>query len=256
VKKTKKVGTTPDWFVLEKYQECSSFKAIDWLANLLQRQSVFEHLARSEMDSASQLTKEIRNDPSGSYFLCDTPDSPVQPLTFDKIVMAAFFAKLGDIIPSMKETAEKWAQFRNAISTNALIDPMTNSNSFSPIDLNRSNELPIIVDLSINDSMLIEAFSVWLKDVRAQKGISASRERPAYKNWARYGLLPYLDLLIWSQENNYQIPHNIMREKIGYRLDNDAFRKTVPPLAKSLMDDLTELKALAAIEAASEKHQL
>ena len=82
---------------------------------------------------------------------------------------------------------------------------------------------------------------------------ASKRERPAYKDWARYGLLPYLDLLTWAMETGNQIPHHVMAQAVGYRKGGDSFRKTVPKLAGELMRSLAELEALAAIEAASEK---
>ncbi|MCY1410335.1 hypothetical protein D9M71_257030 [compost metagenome] len=109
------------------------------------------------------------------------------------------------------------------------------------------------MDLRATDSVLIAAFCDWLKGARAKASTNISkRERPAYKDWARYGLLPYLDLRIWEMETGNRIPHRIMAEAVGYLKGGDSFRKTVPTLADDLMQSLSELEALAAVETRTE----
>jgi hypothetical protein len=42
--KIDRVEDLPDWFDLRKYNDCKSFKAVDWLINLQSRQFVLELL--------------------------------------------------------------------------------------------------------------------------------------------------------------------------------------------------------------------
>ncbi|TBW11701.1 hypothetical protein E0E50_05890 [Azotobacter chroococcum subsp. isscasi] len=118
------------------------------------------------------------------------------------------------------------------------------SNGFSPV---------VSINLNATDSVLIDAFAIWLKGARARQPADSKRERPAYKDWARYGLLPYLDLLIWEMETGNKITHHVMAQEVGYHNGGDSFRKNVPKLANELMRSLAELEALSAIEADSEK---
>ncbi len=94
-----------------------------------------------------------------------------------------------------------------------------------------------------------------LKEVRAQQPEIRKRNRPAYKDWARYGLLPYLDLLpFWSKETERNIPRRIFSAAVSrYDKGESALSKTVVPLAASLMRDLSELVALANYEGREQK---
>jgi hypothetical protein len=123
----------------------------------------------------------------------------------------------------------------------------------TPIGIGSDHSYPLNVDLRASDSILIEGFIALLRDVRSHQAVVSKRERPAYKLWAHYGLLPYLDLHIWSKESGASIPHHVMAEAVGYRKGGDSFRKTVPPLARSLMADLSNLEALSAIEGVPEE---
>nr|WP_302850354.1 DUF6387 family protein [Pseudomonas aromaticivorans] len=147
--------------------------------------------------------------------------------------------------------AERWKLVANGVDTFAdLLDDALILEDHGPKAITHAAVLA--VNLQANDSVLMAAFAAWLKDARI-KHPTAKRERPAYWSWAAYGLLPYLDLLIWAKETGSQIPHHVMAEAVGYRKGGDSFRKTVPKLATELMHNLGELEALAAIEAASEK---
>ncbi|MNG29005.1 hypothetical protein D3C84_1143610 [compost metagenome] len=72
----------------------------------------------------------------------------------------------------------------------------------------------------------------------------------AYKNWAEFGLLPYLDLRIWEAETRVWIPENLIIEALySHRTDgSDSFRST-KKWADNLLADLSGLRALAAAEA-------
>ena len=109
-----------------------------------------------------------------------------------------------------------------------------------------------MVDLSATDAILKEAFSSWLKSARAaeKENSATTRNKPAYDRWGRYGLLPYLDLQIWALENGTHIPDRVMSAAISHYDAGEAnLRKTLAPLAAGLMQDLSALHALAAIEA-------
>lgn len=251
--KIKQLKELPDWFDLRKYESCQCFRAIDWLTNLSRRKLIFEYLADSDLTSVSDLARAIREDPVQENSFYDTPSSPVRPLRFADVASRAGFVLSFEAIPSVAKEAERWKKLRAAISPSGWLESATDRALDGYIGPDLTGNFPLLVDLSASDSMLIESFTAWLKDARSQLDINTTRERPAYRHWARYGLLPYLDLLIWSEENRHQIAHNVMRQAVGYPHDNDAFRKTVPPLAKSLMKSLQHLEALAAVESASEK---
>ncbi|EPA0351946.1 DUF6387 family protein [Pseudomonas aeruginosa] len=105
----------------------------------------------------------------------------------------------------------------------------------------------ILVDLRATDFELKRHFSAWLKEKRKLQENRQSGKNKLYQKWARYRLLQYLDLKIWGDENELHIPDRVMAAAITrHNQGEENIRKTVAPLAKRLMSDLSELRALAA----------
>lgn len=112
---------------------------------------------------------------------------------------------------------------------------------------------PVMVDLQASDQDLIGAFKAWLKEARASENAEtpSKRERPNYRKWAEYELLAYLDLKIWSVQTGASITFETMTVALLPSVDpvgNTRIKDTVAPLAARLMDDLSELEALAAFD--------
>ena len=167
---------------------------------------------------------------------------PVRDLLLDDIAFQLSYDR-----ENKKEAgfqAERWQK---------VINDDGDSDLFIPIGNIEDTGEPILVDLRANDSVLITSFTAWLRAARQKQSDKISRERPAYKSWASYGLLPYLDLKIWSYETKIHIPHEVIAREVKYCKGGDSFRKTVPKLASLLMHSLDELKALAASEIYPEK---
>lgn len=265
--KLNRVKELPEWFDLDRYQDCKKFGAWDWYNCLSMRREIDSTL---NLDLCSGF-------PVGSYrfasggiprFICETPldwktyrrthlatkDTPLSPPDFPvrelEFIDLVYIRDNGicdeyDGIDSSK--AGHWITFCDD-STDILekLDRVP----VGPLDGRLET---LAVDMDATDAVLVTAFSAWLKMARTRHASATSkRERPAYKDWASYGLLPYLDLMLWSKGTGTQIPHHLMAEAVGYRKGGDSFRKTVPRLANALMQSLSELEALAAIEAGPE----
>lgn len=257
----------PDWFKLEKYSQCDSFNATDWAGNLNARAVALGYVStRCSSDDRQNYPPRILLGFAENYELRMLEDmrrlpnylipssrsgyeSPVRSLTHVDIAIAARLAING----GSQRDNELWRRTMAAVNET---DWPHEPSDYSILDTAlRTLGHDLTVDLRANDSVLIKAFTTWLKNARSQMQIASNRERPAYKDWSRYGLLPYLDLLIWSKETARLIPHRVMAEAVDYRKGGDSFRKTVPPIAKKLMiaGGLAELEALAAIEASTEQ---
>jgi len=252
--KIDRVEQLPEWFDLQKYRECETFGAAQWERNLEDRAVVWNcieigekyglaELLPQEIEWVPLLLEKLRATPIESEAVRGS--KPIRALHYDDIGH-----KLYD--DSKDETLRTcWERLSS--------DPLGDSDNcrWSPIGTITTlfeSGYPIMVDLRATDSVLTAAFSEWLKEARLNQPSSASkRERPAYQDWARYGLLPYLDLLIWAKETRHSISHQVMSEAVGYRKGGDSFRKTVPKLAAALMHSLAELEALASMEATSEQ---
>lgn len=265
--KIDRVEDLPEWFDLEKYRGCKSFGATEWFQSLAIRADILRSLTP---ERGSKLSAEVARllrpywerlrrfplsaEPDGCTFWehisTFSPPPPVRPLRISDLARQAHTDRIdAEYGLCDQRLPERW----QGISSGG------DWGDDAPLLLEdrlmaTEPSATLVVDLAAHNSVLIEAFTEWLKMVRAQQPDRASkREHPAYKGWPRYGLLPYLDLLIWAKETGNQIPHHVMAQAVGYRKGGDSFRKTVPKLAGQLMRSLAELEALAAIEAASEK---
>lgn len=269
--KIEHVQDLPEWFSLDKYQDTKTFSAADWFTALAIRQdilSIVESRNTSE-DGAFDFKSLIPVIEGLRCFPLDAsprrghweyiPDrvslakmAPVRPLTiFDVAWRASEDRDLAHLTPHGRQKADRW----QIIVDDGLLEASL-SEQPEPIFLDwRGSGAPIAavwVDLAAQDSVLLEAFALWLKSARTAHP-ATRRERPAYNDWVRYGLLPYIDLLTWAIETGNQIPHNIMAQAVGYFRGGDSFRKTVPGLAANLMrSNLAELETLAALEARQE----
>lgn len=270
--KINRVEDLPEWFDLEKYRGVESFVAADWFRCLLIRQQIlraadvfgtgtqfsFADLITKTKEGAQELAElrrtPLSRDACNAYFWLaehydhDLPASPVRDLSMwdlaHQFQCDRDDVSVGDAPPF---AVERW----HLIATDELFTaPELDDQPVGDIlDLGA----PLLVDLRVKDSVLIGAFAAWLKNARTKRLTNCERERPDYKSWVRYGLLPYLDLLIWSKETGNDITHHVMAQAVGYCKGGDSFRRTVPSLAEKLLRSLAELEALAAIEPTPEK---
>lgn len=243
----------PGWFDLEKYRKCEHFDVNEWYRQLLERQSLFKAcacLADPEStekwcyDWYEDAVEEFREAPlelSPSLSDIEVKRQPVRSLrAYDLHITASEeMLTLGAEPPY---DVDYNVLFKDSWQTEIEV-LATGSPYFQPA---------IIVDLGANDSTLKAAFAIWLAEARKQApDLSPSRSKPNWRRWARYGLLPYIDLWIWSMETKTHIPDRVMSSVISsYDAGEANLRKTVVPLANELMADLSALQSLVALQAA------
>lgn len=282
--KVNRVEDLPEWFDLENYDGAEIFGAIEWLEQLERRVEILEFhpdFSEEPLDQDSRLAllmvwpalneksaEQIRQQPLFSrgkenlekYSLARDV-RPVKPVSLFDIALQKNkdCGALRDG-KALQGAVDRWGVLD---STNPMKITEIKSLTVTPFALNSyggDNESPvtndgnarpvIAVNLKATDAVLVACFETWLKEIRAQQPETSKRNRPAYKDWTRYGLLPYLDLLIWSKETGRKIPRRIFSAAVSrYDKGESAFSKTVVPLAASLIKDLSGLKALAVYEA-------
>lgn len=126
-----------------------------------------------------------------------------------------------------------------------------------PFALESVTRAAVMVNLDATDGEIKQGFDTWLKGARAEQQTKAKRQRPSHTNWARYGLLPYLDLLIWAMETNTNIPDRVMSAAVSHYDAGEAnLRKTLVPLAADLMGSLSTLQAMVAARAPADQKAL
>lgn len=279
--KIERVEDLPDWFDLAKYSECETFGAVAWLEQLERRQELLElhpsrvHVSIPEDPESWQTflfdfwkhamhesTQKVRYAPLDSpsngkiYEWMASPNSqPIRKISAEDLawqIIRDRDAERAGKVPLGLST--RW----DAINPDKVSAFTFISYIEAPLSINHYKgalEIPIIqVDVGASDAVLKAAFSAWLKTVRgSQKAELPKRPKALYGRWARYGVLPYLDLMIWSMETGIHIPDRVMSAAIStYDAGEANLRKTVAPLAEGLLRDLSELQALAAIEATNQ----
>lgn len=270
--KINSISDLPAWFDLEKYNGCESFGAADWLEQLSRRRRLFAGIPDSSINNHHRRTATPEDEFSIEIWRAVNADR-LKSLREKPMLKEGFSARVSPVAPlwmldlveqkNNDEIAHKSSNNRvvkverwQAFSDDGYAVRSV-KNLLHAFELDSYDGKPplsvVTVDLRANDSQLIAAFSAWLKEAREKQSLANKREKAPYKKWAGFGLLPYLDLLLWSIEADKQIPHHLMAEKVGYIKGGDSFRKTVPKLAWDLMSDLGELMALAAIEDTSEQ---
>lgn len=251
--KIERVEDLPEWFDLEKYQGSECFEVGDWYRQLLERQSLFNACLGlkapkpaygSDYDWYADAAEEMRDAPlelDEEVFYLENKRRPVR-------VLRAY-----DLVHSASEE-----QYRQGITGRVDISVLFKGTHESGIEVliagSQYLQPTLIVDLGASDSTLRESFAIWLQGARKSRdAVAVSRNKPAWNRWSRYGLLPYLDLLIWSMETETNIPDRVMSAAISsYDAGEANLRKTVAPLADSLMQDLSGLQSLVALEAAAQ----
>lgn len=272
MEKINRVEDLPEWFDLQNYSAAESFGVLDWYKHLKERQYLFtlldiikENNGHSSIPAAKAFARDVVYFRGVDVAIAEIPNffgsrgliahlkderQGVHSLTFRHLLEHA--RNLEDYLYE----PEKWFQSLHALSEEHA--PEERSAADQPLTistyLDRRNHLAVArVNLDLPDNVLMESFSIWLAEIRKERGEPTEKRyhRPNFQRWAKYGLLPYLDLKAWSEETGVHIPDRVMAAAVLPRLDfgESNLRKTVMPSAQSLMKNLSELQALAALEA-------
>ena len=103
-------------------------------------------------------------------------------------------------------------------------------------------ETAVTVQIDLPDAVLIEDFKNWLSHIKKKRTAPAVEKRyrrADFESWVAYGVLPFLDLLIWAKEKNVCIPNRVMADAVFQPWERDAetIRKTIAPLAMRLISE-------------------
>lgn len=267
-KPIKNAKDLPDWFSLDKYKETKDFMATDWLLSLRIRKNIFDAFVALECtglplsyfyelipDLPSELA-DIRQAPLGktgcdswaniaANFSDGAVTAPVRTLKMSDIAAQCWADQVRDIEGEASEDErQRWiiATKPHPIPAGMLDEPF-----IPPNNPPNNPKASLMVNLHAKDGVLIDAFKQWLSNARAAK-----RQGINYLNWSRYGLLPYLDLMLWEKELDREITWVLKATAVGYTGEKSNFAKTVPPLAEEQIASLDELEAIAASELKSQ----
>jgi len=284
--KLKRVKELPSWFRPERYKELARFNAQAWLEQLRHRKWLFEGNPvfpkstkgqghHEDMDAwkkrvevpVAQLLQDpllvraesaifiVRGEPRptmiqrGEFWDFGAGEAPLQEVRFKSILNLALrdsaFAEDGSA------DAERWECIKNLggrFSVSAEI-------AESAISIGHDRHPVLSVNLSASDADLEAYFEQWLKRARLERGMpdTVRKNAPPYASWIDYGVLPYLDLKIWSLQRGIEITAQAFADMLpnitgNYDRGLDSVRDNTIVWAKKLMIDLSALEELAKAE--------
>jgi hypothetical protein len=278
-KRIKNKSELPEWFGLEKYDQAKILDAAGWYVQLYIRARCLAYLADGQ--NISEILNLIRAAPiidvtrysflsvhyhSGMFYeepIIKQSKHGVHSLTVHELYTAAI---------NMEESKRIQAKAFFDVILNSLLgvppdsprDPSILSREktaflYEPVHhvLRKPLDQALLgVNLLLPDRELVEQFKANLPLLRGECGATLFSEKwhqPDFAEWARLGVLPYLDLMIWAQEEDKNVTYKVLEEAIFSSSEGseDRVRKTTAPKAK----ELTSKRSLAFLRAQAIREQ-
>lgn len=141
------------------------------------------------------------------------------------------------------DQAQRIVGDRSARGTLRFLNPPEWMNNIVDHECFERRFMPIMIDLGFPNHLLKKHFERHLQKLRRVpegKPDQAGKQTPDLKEWARIGLLPCMDLILWATEEQGRIPDSRIANALGPRInaDEEKIRKTLRPLARQLLDPL------------------
>ena len=230
----------PKWFRLSKYQATLKFSALDWANQLNARLYIQWLLGRNNkahLDDILERFGEIKENPTHHIHTCSALSAEndikhtstiVRPLT------CGFAYALGvDIKNSygLNEGGNLGVAGRHSVSK-----------YYKEHDLFMESLTPVVVDLDCSDVDIKNDFSLYLEQVRTYTGIESKKDHITPRELEKlqdYSILPYMDLMIWSELEGRKISDNVILSVLfnadDIKIIGDPFiRQTLKPFYKRI----------------------
>lgn len=258
---------TPDWFSLNNYAEAKNLNSYGWWLHLARRKAALDCLDRglgydlsgffkNPILSKSDIESTRAKLPLVSPIVNSIPQAPklegVNLYTDTVRSLPLYWLAFGEHEDS--DVIDAVQNMRDYNSTNSDKELL-----FTPYDLYLKEKkgvendglLMIEIDSNATDEKIIEDFAIWLKAARSEFGSTRKKAftQITFGEWINYGVLPYLDLQIWSKSEAVRLTQNAIGEALYadqedlYSDTTERIRRTTAPKAKWLMDS-TVLRAL------------
>jgi hypothetical protein len=234
----------PNSFDLTRYQPAESFKAAEWYEQLAVRRYLWELSGKPLEQFISLAAQQIQflgeNPLEAAAELRRYAKLTIQELTPEKLAARPFtHTDLALLLP--------------------LIDPINFSGkkAHEPIFLpdfyqhgNHPKDVLIRLDLTRPIAEVLAAIEAQLTGLSAAIDQQPRQlSKPLYERWPRYGLLAYLDLKLWERVTGNHIPRRLLADALApLGTDEDRIKRTVAPLAESLMNNLSALQHRVMLE--------
>ncbi len=234
-KRIKHVSELPNWFNLAKYEFTKNLDALGWFKQLVIR---------------------------GLHFI------KAEKINGEVLIEPAHAETLKIIIPIIHKNPHLLIDDSTAHSLRASIQQDHNSKKLEqslgvyPVQIKyASTKTPLgvyQVNYNFSDDFLIENFKHCLAVAR-KKYKSCYRppyQKSDFKHWVKLGVLPYIDLLMWSVEAKKHITHRVLANALYPYGDKgeETIRKTTTPLVEEILSpySMVQLHAQAYISTIEE----
>ena len=284
IKQIKNINQLPPAFSLDKYKSTIDFDIADWVVNLEYRFLSQYMVGRPSDWYVSEIkvrSAAILDDP---IWWVTSIDDFINSGGFSKPALASnvqdfevrdfYFHSLGD---------SRYEAYMDGVDAYANPD----SPVFGSLDAIQSQEMEarmavpyyrmmedcgiphlgdliVKVDLHGTDQKIISDFTKWLSSTREKVALVAPRKKITKDDfliWIKNAILPYLDLIAWSNANGVEITQQLL----GTALFPDEYdvnlaeriRKVVAPMARTIAQDIfiSSLRSQAISEIAERKSQ-
>jgi hypothetical protein len=266
----------PEWFSLEKYDLAKTLDAAGWYIQLYIRDRCLSFLSQPKPENISGILGLIRATPiidvttndflnfhyyRGMFYeepIIEQSKHGVHSLTVHELYMAAINMEKSKSIQAKAHFEAILGVPPENLGAQPLINQEVIALLHEPVHHVLSKPLDqalLGVNLLLPDRELVEQFKAYLPVLREECGAPIFSEKwhqPDFTEWARLGVLPYLDLMLWRKESDVTIPYRVMEEAIfpSSEGSEDRIRKTTAPKAKELISkkSLAFLRAQAILE--------
>jgi len=271
-------GKIPDWFEIQDYSAAASFKPADWHLQLNVRHFLFRfihpdgprwrHRFRS---AANDIFDAIQNFPiltiddlsdvtSKSHLFGIGKYAPVSQITLRKTMQVLSSLRYWETLAEIMDEAGFDMEYVEEIPLEDLVDlielrflqqlkhPDDSILTLDDTSMDYGNPpgvLAVEININYSDEEILSATKSWLKRMRSKYPSHTQKTRNftqnEFKRWANHGILPYLDLVIWSIQRGvtlrqHEIGNAIFPDETATEVDvTEKVRKTTKPLAEQLM---------------------
>lgn len=267
-RRIKHVSELPRWFNLEKYVAAKDLNITGWYQQLVIRKSAMLH-AKNINQEVFRLMREnpIINIENHGIFWNWFHDAqqrlsmhnPHYALGVHSLTINEFINIEDGLLSERLHYARGWKNNRSNPNPFFPYEHWIDEPVYNSAKPKHYPVRAIYVNLGLPDVVLIEHFKECL--ARLREHTDTHHVQKYYRkfdthNWLKYGILPYLDLIIWGKEIDVSIPNRVMADAIyppGIG-GEETVRKTTSELASVLIDQMTlnQLGSEAALEISEE----
>lgn len=199
----------PPYFALSKYEDAKTLTTYGWANELQIRACIIGELQATE--DPSRFKPHVAHIPDRplnperyglpTIHVLDEGGYSVYSLDFGWL---AFFYQILSRDPDVKATLTD----PNLDYDHSLVDIAVRKAGAYFID----DIVSLIVDLNASDKQITHDFHAWLKNIRGKIKVEdpeAGLLKNKFQDWAKFQILPYLDLKAWAIANNTSIAQHV-----------------------------------------------